>query len=117
MLQNNLDPPYLTMIDIYMNPSNTQKSRGYLGFRAGRPEISILNALNREEHAPRRKLLSRAFSTVALKKYEPVIHKTAKVFGDVLLGHKAAGEETALGGNRLNVGHFSMLYESGGTWF
>ena len=72
---------HLIIIDIYMHPSKTQKARGYIGFRNGKPEVSIINALDREEHAPRRKMLSRAFSTVALKKYEPVIYRTAKVFG------------------------------------
>jgi hypothetical protein len=98
----------LIVIDIYTHPSKTQKSRGYIGFRNGKPEVSIINAINREEHAPRRKMLSQAFSTVALKKYEPVIYKTAKVFGDTLLANPEHSRKAASWGPELNVGHISM---------
>jgi cytochrome P450 len=100
---------HLIVLDIYMHPSKTQKARGYIGFRNGEPEVSIINALDREEHAPRRKMLSRAFSTAALKKYEPVIYKTAKVFGDTLLANPESGEKAGSWGPGLNIGHMSML--------
>jgi hypothetical protein len=99
---------HLIVIDIYMNPSKTQKARGYIGFRNGKSEVSIINALNREEHAPRRKMLSRAFSTAALKKYEPVIFKTAKVFGDTLLANPGSGKKAGSWGPGKNIGHMSM---------
>ncbi|KAH6841573.1 cytochrome P450 [Alternaria alternata] len=96
--------------DIYMHPSKTQKARGYIGFRNGKPEVSIINALDREEHAPRRKMLSRAFSTVALKKYEPVIYRTAKVFGDTLLASPESSEKARSWGPGLNIGHISSYF-------
>lgn len=99
---------HLTIIDIYMDPSKTQKARGYIGFRAGKPEVSIISALDREEHAPRRKMLSRAFSTVALKKYEPVIYRIAKTFGDTLLANPESSEKARSWGPGLNIGHISM---------
>lgn len=99
---------HLIIIDIYMHPSKTQKARGYIGFRNGKPEVSIINALDREEHAPRRKMLSRAFSTVALKKYEPVIYRTAKVFGDTLLASPESSDKARSWGPGLNIGHISM---------
>lgn len=98
----------LIITDIYMHPSKTQKARGYIGFRNGKPEVSIINALNREEHAPRRKMLSRAFSTVALRKYEPMIYKTAKVFGDTLLASPESCDKARSWGPGLDISHLSM---------
>ncbi|KAL1792555.1 hypothetical protein ACET3X_009062 [Alternaria dauci] len=96
--------------DMYMHPSKTQKARGYIGLRAGRPAFSIINALDREEHAPRRKMLSRAFSTVALRKYEPVIYKIAKEFGDNLLQSPEFGEKARSWGPAMDVGHMSSYF-------
>ncbi|KAF2844585.1 cytochrome P450, partial [Plenodomus tracheiphilus IPT5] len=77
--------------DIYMHPSRTEKAKGYRGQRAGKSTMSILNSINREEHAPRRKLLSRAFSTAALRQYEPLIYETCKRFCDNVLKDTKSG--------------------------
>jgi cytochrome P450 len=75
----------LTLLDIYASPSKVVKSDGYAYFRRD-GAVSILNAIDRTEHAPRRKLLSRAFSTAALEDYVPIIFKTAKLFTNSVLG-------------------------------
>jgi cytochrome P450 len=89
-----------------MDPTKTQKSRGYFSFRED-GTISIINAITKEEHAPRRRLLSRAFSMNALQKYEPLVFKTAKAFCDSLLGNSDSSAKHAHWGPSLDMGILS----------
>lgn len=69
--------------------------------------VSILNALNRDEHAPRRRLLSRAFSIAALEDYVPLIYKTAKVFADSILITRDGTGKDGEWGNAHDIGTLS----------
>lgn len=95
--------------DAYINPSKTQKSEGYFSFREN-GAISILNAMTKEEHAPRRRILSRAFSVAALQKYEPVIIRTAKAFCDSLLQHTIDSVKDTQGKPVHNIGQLSSYF-------
>ncbi|OAL53484.1 cytochrome protein [Pyrenochaeta sp. DS3sAY3a] len=106
LLFNNIE----AMNDIYMHPSKTQKSRGYVGMRSGEKTISIINAIDKEEHAPRRRLLSHAFSSVALKKYESVISATAKKFCDSLLGDSDPKTKQDGWSSPRNIGTLSAYF-------
>ncbi|KAI8931197.1 hypothetical protein NX059_011547 [Plenodomus lindquistii] len=100
----------LILADLYANPTKTQKALGYTGQRNGEKTVSILNAINREEHAPRRKLLSHAFSTTALKQYEPLVYEISKRFCDSLI--ESTHKETRNGGwgATLDMGMISSYF-------
>ncbi|XPT03176.1 hypothetical protein M3J09_012277 [Ascochyta lentis] len=95
--------------DAYINPTKTQKSEGYFSFR-GDGAISILNAITKEEHAPRRRILSRAFSVAALQKYEPMVIKTAKAFCDSLLEPTTDSVKDTQGKPVHNIGQLSSYF-------
>ncbi|KAJ4987025.1 fatty acid synthase alpha subunit reductase, partial [Stagonosporopsis vannaccii] len=95
--------------DIYGGPSKAVKSKGYLYFRRDNA-ISILSALNRDEHAPRRRLLSRAFSTAALEHYVPIIHRLAKVYADSLLQVRDSSGEDSEWGEVRDIGTSSSHF-------
>ncbi|KAH7015951.1 benzoate 4-monooxygenase cytochrome P450, partial [Macrophomina phaseolina] len=96
-------------IHIYKDPTKTKKSRGYFFFRANAP-ASILSSIDKDEHAPRRRLLSRAFSVAALQKYEKLIAEMAKAFCDSLLGKTSCdGRESQCGPPR-NIGELSSYF-------
>ncbi|KAH6643973.1 cytochrome P450 [Boeremia exigua] len=94
---------------IYASPSKVVKSEGYLSMRRD-DAVSILNAFNREEHAPRRKLLSRAFSTAALGDYVPMIYKTAKIFTDSILSVTDGVETNGEWGDVRDIGTLSSYF-------
>jgi cytochrome P450 len=91
-----------------MSPSKTQKSQGNFSFR-GDGTVSILNAITKEEHAPRRRLLSRAFSIAALQEYEPLVVRTARYFCDSLLEHSEDSAKDTQGRPSHNIGTLSKL--------
>jgi hypothetical protein len=96
----------LTVLDIYNKPARAKKSYGYWGLR-GDGTLSIINALDQDEHAPRRRLLSRAFSTVSLQKYEPLIYTTASIFCDSVLGVLDDSQKPSQWGPARDIGHLS----------
>lgn len=63
--------------------------------------------MDKEEHAPRRRLLSRAFSVAALQKYGLLISKTARVFCNSLLERVDHIEKDDQWGPSINIGTLS----------
>ncbi|KAH7072290.1 cytochrome P450 [Paraphoma chrysanthemicola] len=95
--------------DIYVHHNRTKKARGYASFR-GDGHVSIINAIDKDEHAPRRRILSRAFSIAALQRYEPLIVNTAKKFCDSLLGQFSDNKNGHWWGPSLNMGELSSYF-------
>ncbi|KAF2845446.1 cytochrome P450 [Plenodomus tracheiphilus IPT5] len=95
--------------DIYVSSAKTQKSFGYYSFRPD-GQVSIINAITKDEHAPRRRLLSRAFSIAALQKYEDVILKTAESFCSVLLNCNESAQYVTPRTSSHDIGELSSYF-------
>jgi cytochrome P450 len=67
--------------DIYGHKNNVKKAQYYSPFHKGLVP-SALSAYDKDDHAPRRKILNPSFSETALKQYDATITKHADIFID-----------------------------------
>jgi hypothetical protein len=79
--------------DIYGHKSNVKKAQFYSQFHRGLLP-SALSAYDKDDHAPRRKVLNPSFSEVALKQYDITIAKHADIFIDKMVEENSSSSSS-----------------------
>ena len=96
--------------DIYGHKNNVKKAQYYSPFHKGLVP-SALSAYDKDDHAPRRKILNPSFSETALKQYDATITKHADIFIDkVVENNGSSGSRSMTGNSAWTVGRDMALW-------